>query len=231
MCRSPTGNFSVHIVGGPFNITDELRCRFGSITVQAFYLNEGELSCYAPPHPAGTYPLEISINDQDYTSLRYPFFYYKDPELRRISPVAGPSDSAGTNVNVYGEGFVNSTFLTCRFGYTRTKGIFVSSNYIICPSPQLDSSNGTSGGLKWLALSEQRNRYPDSNVVKFLPPDATELEKRRLFPSAHYFPLYYSRLGIVFYFFHLHTVHTLIIAFIYLSFTVIYDDSDCGDQQ
>ncbi|KAF0774442.1 hypothetical protein AaE_001858, partial [Aphanomyces astaci] len=33
-----TGNFSVEIYGGPFPRTDELRCRFGSVVVQALWV-------------------------------------------------------------------------------------------------------------------------------------------------------------------------------------------------
>jgi len=137
-----SGNFSVRVNGGPFNNTLELRCKFGNIAVQALYIDAGSIRCFAPPHPAGVYPLEVSINDQDYTFQRTPFFYYADEALSRIAPIAGPAGAGGTAVSVYGIGFVNSTYLTCRFGYTSTKGRYVTSNHIVCPSPQLDISDG-----------------------------------------------------------------------------------------
>ena len=55
-------------------------------------------------------------NHQDYTDQRFPFFFYQDPALSRLSPVGGPALAAGTKVTVYGNGFVNTTLLTCRFG-------------------------------------------------------------------------------------------------------------------
>ena len=68
-----SGNFSVKVSGGPFNDTSELRCKFGHIAVQAFYVDEGLIECWAPPHPAGNYPFEVTGNDQDYTTSRLPF--------------------------------------------------------------------------------------------------------------------------------------------------------------
>lgn len=190
-----SGNISVRISGGPFFETYELRCRFGSIAVLAIYVGNGEMNCYAPPHPPGIYPIEVGTNDQDYTTQRYPFFYYADQTLSRISPVSGPAIVADTKVSVYGSGFVNSTYLTCRFGYTKSFGVFVSSNHITCPSPALDGvfkngSDGLSGGLQYLALSEQFNRLEDPIYY------GKELSgpRTRLFPGSHYYPLFSLRL-------------------------------------
>ena len=202
-----SGNFTVHITGGPFTNTDELRCQFGSIRVQGIYVNAGEMYCYAPPHPSGRYPLEISQNDQDYTTLRTPFYFYRDPALSRIYPVSGPAVAADTMVAVYGSGFVNSTYLTCRFGATLSYATYVSSNYIICPTPALDGivkngTGGSSGGLQWLALSEQFSRWPDPTVsstrrVSTIVGWNVDGPRTRLFPSAWNYPLYLSRLVMV----------------------------------
>jgi hypothetical protein len=199
-----SGNFTVRVTGGPFVNTDELRCRFGATTVQGVFVSQGEIYCYAPPHPPGRYPLEFSLNDQDFTTWRRPFFYYRDPALSRIDPVAGPASAADTVVSVYGAGFVNSTYLTCRFGATLTYATFISSNYIQCPTPALDGifsngSDGRSGGMQWLALSEQFSRLPDPKVS--LVPRVSGIvgwnvdgPRNRLFPSAWNYPLYLSRL-------------------------------------
>jgi hypothetical protein len=183
-----SGNMTVRVIGGPFVNSTELRCKFGAIAVQAFYVTDGVIQCFAPPHPPGMYPVEVSLNDQDFTVSRIPFFYYVDPALSRISPVSGPAVSAGTKVNVYGSGFVNSSFLTCRFGGTTCQGKFVSSNYIICPAPQLDIE--ASGGMNYEALSEIYNRNPDPvNAASYSGRD-----RSKLFPSAYFYPLYKSRL-------------------------------------
>lgn len=181
-----SGNFSVKISGGPFYDTDQLRCKFGDRVIKAFYLDEGHIHCFAPPYPMGACPLEVTNNDQDYTQLRKPFYFYQDPALSRISPVSGPARTGGTLVYVYGQGFINTTYLTCKFGQTNTKGRFVTSSSIICPSPQLDI--GASGGLTLTALSEQRNKYPDPFWL------STYGNTTKLFPDAISYPLYSSRL-------------------------------------
>lgn len=184
-----SGNISVIVVGGPFLNTDELRCKFGRIAVRAVYINEGKIQCFAPPHPGGVYPLEITINDQDYTTNRRTFFFYADPALSRISPVSGPAFAAGTQVSVYGSGFTNTSYLTCRFGGTTTPGTYVSSNYITCLTPPLDLV--ASGGLKSSALSEQFNRLPDpANAALNL----VGKDRLKLFPTALNYPLYPQRL-------------------------------------
>lgn len=37
-----------------------------------------EVQCYAPALEAGSYPLELSLNDQDYTDRRFPFLFFDD---------------------------------------------------------------------------------------------------------------------------------------------------------
>ncbi|CAM9707700.1 unnamed protein product, partial [Discosporangium mesarthrocarpum] len=176
-----SGNFRVRVSGGPFPDTDELRCRFGSVVVFAERLSASEIQCYAPPHKEGVYPLEISLNDQDYTDVRFPFFFFTDQELFRIMPVLGPAEAAGTAVTLYGSGFVNSTLLACRFGQAPpVPGRYVSSEEILCETPPLHPD---SGGLEWSPLSEQRQ-----DILNPLT------GSRLLFPEAHYYPLYLQKL-------------------------------------
>jgi hypothetical protein len=206
-----SGNFTVFIFGGPFFDTMDLRCMFGAIQVQAIYTGTGEMYCLAPPHPPGIYPLEIAVNAQDYTTLRTPFFYYADQALSRIYPVAGPAMAADTYVQVYGSGFVNNSLLSCRFGGTVSFALFVTSNHIICFSPTLDGvfkngSDGLSGGMQYLALSEQFNRVEDPMYypLTLLTGPGRRLMERptvrgdnRLFPGSHYYPLYLCRLTVL----------------------------------
>lgn len=158
-----SGNFSVKVIGGPFNDTLRITCRFGTEIVSATYWSSGEIHCFPHAHSAGIYPLEISMNNQDYSTSRTPFFFYKDEALSRISPVSGPALSGGTEVHVYGAGFVNSTLLTCKFGHARSTGTFITSNHIICPSPALDPL--VNGEMHYTAISEQYNRYKDPRWV------------------------------------------------------------------
>lgn len=57
----------------------------------AMRLSPSEVQCYAPTLEAGTYPLELSLNDQDYTDRRFPFLYFDD----QVSYDVDPPDFAG----------------------------------------------------------------------------------------------------------------------------------------
>lgn len=52
--------------------------------MQGFRISPSEIQCYSPPLDAGMYPLEVSLNDQDYTHHRYPFLYFED----QVSPLS-----------------------------------------------------------------------------------------------------------------------------------------------
>ncbi len=137
-----------------------------------------QIECTAPEHPPGPCKLEISLNGQDYTNQRLPFFFYSDPGLSRIYPVSGPSQG-GTLVTVFGTSFVNSTRLSCRFGYSiPMEAVFVSPQEIVCISPPISSSD-----LEWTALSEQHQQYPNPLHGH-----------TQLFPDSHPYPLYLQRL-------------------------------------
>lgn len=55
-----------------------LRCRFGGVVVLARRSSPSEIQCYAPTLEAGTYALELSLNNQDYTDRRFPFLFFED---------------------------------------------------------------------------------------------------------------------------------------------------------
>lgn len=174
------GNFSVLLDGGPFHTTDEIFCKFAEVAVQATWNSFDEILCMAPPHLPGTFPLEVTVNGQDYTDTGFPFFYYVEQGIHRIDPVFGPAVGAGTSVMVEGSGFVNSSYLTCRFGYLMSPGVFVSPSRMKCVTPPVSKY---SGGLEAIPLSEHRNTYPDPSTGSVF-----------LFPTAHFYPQYLTRL-------------------------------------
>lgn len=64
-----SGRTTVTITGSLFRNTQFLRCAFGDITgVYATFMSSSQIKCISPPHAAGTVALEVSLNDQDYTS-------------------------------------------------------------------------------------------------------------------------------------------------------------------
>lgn len=181
------GNFSVRITGGIFKPSHELRCKFGdgvkggATVVDARWVNFDEIDCWAPPaKQVGVVALRVSLNAQNYFSTQTTFIYFAEQGIRRIWPIFGPATAAGTRVLIEGIGFVNSSLLSCRFGHVVVPGEFISASEMVCVSPSLSPF---SGGLQSVPLSEHRHKLPD-------PVTGTVL----LFPTAHYFPQYASRL-------------------------------------
>ena len=140
-------------------------------------------------HIAWAVPLEVSNNDQGYTGQRM-LKYYADPALSRIIREYGPGVTAGTPVTVFGDGFLNTSLLMCRFGNTVAPGIYVDDRRIICPTPPYNVDDN--GPMRATALSEQYNRYRDPYNKDLVSTRLTNT--RRLFPGAHYYPMYISRL-------------------------------------
>jgi len=165
-------------IAAPLPRCHELKCRFGAVVTQALYMHENLIECFSPPHSAGLFNLEVSNNDQDYTQFETPFYFYPDPTIRVISPVNGPAVQGGTLVTITGTGFVNTTSLSCRFGTSVATATFLSSSTIQCPTPSFDAAS-----LGWYALNEHRTRHEDPRTGS-----------RLLFPDAHYYPLYLSKL-------------------------------------
>lgn len=99
-----SGNFSVRVsldahgaLPDDSSAYGELRCRFGALIVRAARASSGELLCRAPAQEPGVYTLEVSLNDQDYTSSKAPFRYFRDPAVARVFPVSGPATTGGTD--------------------------------------------------------------------------------------------------------------------------------------
>ena len=179
-----TGNSSIRVVGDHFLPTDEMKCKFGSKIVQGVWLNGHEVVCRTPTHISGSYNLEITVNDQDYTTQELPFLFYSPIYMTSIHPVSGPAWAAGTALHVYGGGFINTSTLSCRLADTTVPADYVSDTEIICYTPPcLNSYTGGKCHMSFQPLNahEQRIRIPSTGSV-------------RLFPTAHYFPLFYSKL-------------------------------------
>jgi hypothetical protein len=173
-----SGNTSTRIVGNGFLNTNELQCRFGNLVVAAVWISREEIRCQTPTGTdvPGYYPIEVSNNGQDFTQYAFPFYFYPDAALERITPVSGPALVAGTEVIVYGRNFVNSTYLSCRFDALMTPAIYLSDTKIMCPTPAMQY------GLDWLDLSQVSNREPNPFTLS-----------RKLFPTAHAYPFYWSK--------------------------------------
>ena len=78
--------------GGP-----QYRCRFGNSTVTASLVGEA-LRCLSPAHATASLPVEISLNNQNFTSDGFSFFVYTPPVLSTVTPHTGPRAGTATIV-------------------------------------------------------------------------------------------------------------------------------------
>lgn len=169
------GNVSINVFGGPF-ISDQhggrIFCKFGQVAVPGSFVSSRQIHCHTPPHAPGLYSIEITQNGQDYTESGHAFRFYHQCNIFSINPVSGPSTMGGTNIQVFGENFVNSTSFLCRFGTVEVPATFVDSTKIYCSAPPIKEDN-----LSRLTLSDQK--HVD-----------TTLNEQQLFPSSHAYPRY-----------------------------------------
>lgn len=142
-----TGGTTVHIRGQYFNPSLGLSfnnynmtlCRFGKLlTTVAKVISSTEIVCTSPPsYVDREVPVEITLNNQEWTDDGILFHYYHPPMIYSIEPRIGPV-SGGTEVKVIGSNFVNTGFVICKFGTIIVKGKYVNSNELICSSPKVE---------------------------------------------------------------------------------------------
>jgi len=150
------GNTSVRVVGENFLPTDEMKCKFGSFIVRAVWLNGHELVCRTPSHTPGAFPLEITANDQDYTTQSLPYLFYSPVYMVNLDPVSGPAWSAGTALHIYGGNFFNTSTLTCRVADVSVPAQYLSDTEVVCYTPPcLNSYTGGACKMMYQPLSAQ----------------------------------------------------------------------------
>ena len=119
---SPSGGY----IAGGTNVELEVKnlprsgrisCKFGDMAgVPADYVARHIVKCVSPGVFESQFvAVEVSSNDQDYTSDMVQFHYQNPASVLALSPNSGPS-TGYTLVDVYGTNFVDSSSLFCAFG-------------------------------------------------------------------------------------------------------------------
>ena len=145
------------------DISNSTFCAFTAlnIKVKAVVLNDTRAVCIAPE--SFFYretPVELTINDQQYTDDNTIYHYYKPPFLFDVQPPVGPVEG-NTTVTVVGSNFNNTGNITCKFGHQEVKAKLKSSSEIECTSPPF-----TNPGFVNLQISLYPGLY--SSPVQFL---------------------------------------------------------------
>ena len=155
-----TGGSAVTVNGANFVNTANLMCRFGAVIMPATYTTATRLVCQSPAGAIGSVSVEVTNNNQDYTSNSIAFLYQSVATVLTVLPVSGPVTGA-TNVTVVGSNFVGTTPY-CRFG--TTAGVVaqrVSASLLFCQSP------ATAAGSVAVEVTNNNQGYT-SNAVQFL---------------------------------------------------------------
>ena len=147
--RGPdSGGTVIHLRGANFNPFKELQdlklendtfCNFESLGKKPAKIHSStDIECITPPsYEKLKVPVEITLNNQQWTDDNVPFFYYHPPYTYYISPKIGPV-SGGTVVQVMGGNFEDTGVVKCKFGDKLGKGKFISKNELQCISPEVE---------------------------------------------------------------------------------------------
>jgi hypothetical protein len=171
--RGPdTGGTVVRIRGQNFNPMIELNdmdnkndtfCKFGNLSIaQAKVISSTEMECVSPSsYEDRQVPVEITLNNREWTDDLVLFFYYHPPFIYFINPKIGPV-SGGTVVTITGSNFENTGFVECKFGDKSVKGDYVNENELRCVSPEVEKP-GTVG----LAVAIRKDEFSSGENTKY----------------------------------------------------------------
>tara|TARA_B110000208_G_scaffold188726_1_gene248922 strand:+ start:355 stop:3567 length:3213 start_codon:yes stop_codon:yes gene_type:complete len=135
----------VTVIGHHFVNSPSLGCAFGTVRTQVQkYVSKNEVVCYAPGSSGsvrigrpGSVEIEITNNNQTYTTNAVRYTYDATALVSVLSPSSGPS-SGGTRVILYGYGFRDyKSTLGCKFGDVNVVGHFISDTEIECVTPAM----------------------------------------------------------------------------------------------
>ncbi len=94
-----------------------------------------ELGLYAQSPGLLTVDVGLSTDILSEASRELYFAYYRPFKFRRMYPMSG-NINGGTEIHLYGEGFINYPDLRCLFELLYVQAVYYSPTHIVCPSPQ-----------------------------------------------------------------------------------------------
>eukprot|EP00331_Platyophrya_macrostoma_P024251 CAMPEP_0176452896 /NCGR_PEP_ID=MMETSP0127-20121128/28863_1 /TAXON_ID=938130 /ORGANISM="Platyophrya macrostoma, Strain WH" /LENGTH=1801 /DNA_ID=CAMNT_0017841547 /DNA_START=33 /DNA_END=5438 /DNA_ORIENTATION=+ len=148
--RGPyTGGTRVNIYGKsmhPFkstnlDVSNTSFVRFGTDYIMPLEIYNQTVAFVTTPAPYVeiTLPVEITFNDQEWTSNGILFTFYAPPYVFQLIPNVGPIEG-GTNCTVHGANFEDTGNITCDFGGHYSTGHYIDGNRIWCIAPRGDKA-------------------------------------------------------------------------------------------
>ena len=149
-------------MGSGFLPTVFIACKVGDIVIPGLWISESDMMCVVPPLPPGGYEVEVTMNGQQYTQSVSMFLVYTPPVVLQTNTLLSSMDELDNTVIVYGAHFVNSTYLSCRFGTMVSTATFINTTAVSCGVPVLASANQDwYATLTWQQMHLWMHLFPD----------------------------------------------------------------------
>lgn len=115
-------------------------CRFGSqVVVPIDAASDNGIICSSPhSHTVEDVLVQVTHNGQDFASSDVMFSYRATPSLLDLMPSFGGANTGGKTVYISGSDFSSSPNLSCRFGESTTKAMFISDTLISCKTVPME---------------------------------------------------------------------------------------------
>ncbi|KAG3167670.1 hypothetical protein C6341_g11639 [Phytophthora cactorum] len=134
---------------------------------------DGVVTCRIGVKQPGKQPLQVSVNELDFTTSSLYFEYVEDIVIHELIPNLGPSVDANTVMTVRGTGFINSVNLACIFRSARIPATFINPSMISCAVPRESPGKATvrvtNNGIDASASSASYLYLKDVSVSRLFP--------------------------------------------------------------
>lgn len=130
-----SGGSQITILGFNFIDSKDLSCRFGKVRSSlATWIHSSKIVCESPPGLTGSVPVEVSLNNQEFTSDDVHFTFLDTSSAVEIEPSFGPMNG-GTEVIIRGQQFGYDAL--CRFGDVNVPVNVVDGSNMSCLLPAM----------------------------------------------------------------------------------------------
>lgn len=141
-----SGGTKVLVKGSPFlpfdwkldiNNQNDTFCNWGPLgKTHAQVLSTTEAECVSPVNNQhyDWVPVNLTLNNQNYTDENIKFYYYNPPKIVDVQPLRGPV-KGGTEINLWGVKYERNRNVTCIIGNKTTQARYITKSHLICPAP------------------------------------------------------------------------------------------------
>ena len=133
---SISGSTKVSLIGSGFSDLSDAWCKFGLKPVKIFEIvSNSKVVCVSPANSPGNVTVGLTMNRIDYEISATLFTYEDIVVIKDVLPSFGPT-AGSTLVTIEGKDFTDSPALKCQFGNHAVDATFVTTEKVLCKSPQ-----------------------------------------------------------------------------------------------